>query len=227
MSSFIPAREASLVTWANNFGSMISSTPTAFGLTSAQATNFATFNTAWVSSYNTAMAPLTRSPANIIAKNQAKHNMIVTARMLAGIIQKYPAITNTQRSELGLTVPVNPSPIPAPGTAPVLEVGSVIGWTVRVKLHDSASGSKRARPAGVSGASVFSFVGAIAPPDMTLWQFQGNVSRTTLDVVFANSIAAGAKVWLSAYWFNTRKASGPACAPVPTNLQGGSVSMAA
>ena len=31
----------------------------------------------------------------------------------------------------------------------------------------------------------------------------------------------------AAFWFNGRKQSGPACAPVSTNLPGGSVSMAA
>jgi hypothetical protein len=34
-------------------------------------------------------------------------------------------------------------------------------------------------------------------------------------------------VWLTAFWFNGRKQSGPACAPVGTNLPGGSVALGA
>ncbi len=35
------------------------------------------------------------------------------------------------------------------------------------------------------------------------------------------SLPAGTKVFLSAFWFNNRKESGPACTPVSTLLQGG------
>src|SRR4051794_31947888 len=148
-ANFIPAREAALVTWSGTFATLISATPTAFGLTAAQATAFAAVNTARVAAYNTAKASLTRSPANIMGKNAAKRTLIANIRMLAAVVQKYPAITNTQRSQLGLTVPTTPSPIPAPSTAPALEIMSVSGWTVKTKLRDSTSGSKRGKPAGV------------------------------------------------------------------------------
>jgi hypothetical protein len=36
--NFIPSREASLVSWTNNFNTLVAATPTAFGLTAAQAT---------------------------------------------------------------------------------------------------------------------------------------------------------------------------------------------
>jgi hypothetical protein len=103
----------------------------------------------------------------------------------------------------------------------------VTGYTVKIKLHDSASGSKRGKPAGVSGASVFSYAGATAPADISAWKFEGNTSKTAVEVAFPNTTAAGATVWLTAFWFNPRKQSGPACSPVNTNLQGGSVSLAA
>jgi hypothetical protein len=226
-TDFIPSREAELVTWSNAFSTQISATPTAFGLVAGQATVYATLNTAWIAAYNTAKASLTRSPANILTKNAAKKALIANARLLAGVIQKYPAITNTQRSELGLTVPSMPSPIPAPYSAPALEIGVVTGYTVKIKLHDSASGSKRGKPAGVSGASVFSFAGATPPADISAWKFEGNTTKTTVDVAFATTLAGGSQVWLTAFWFNAKSQSGPACSPVNTYLQGGSVSMAA
>ena len=120
-----------------------------------------------------------------------------------------------------------PSPVPAPSSAPQLEIGVVSGYTVKIKLHDSTSGSKRGKPAGVTGASVFSFAGATPPTDISNWKFEGNTTKTAVDVAFANTLAGGSQVWLTAFWFNAKSQSGPACAPVNTFLQGGSVSMAA
>jgi hypothetical protein len=226
--SYIPAREASLVAFVNNFSTLITATPTAFGLTAPQATAYATLSGAFVTAYNLVQNRLTRSPANIAAKNTAKHALIVSTRQLAQIIQKFPAITNAQRSELGLTVPNGPSPIPPPSSEPSLEIKSVSGYTVTIRLHDSTSGSRRGKPAGVSGASVFSYVGATASPDISAWKFEGNTGVTNkITVAFPTTLAAGAQVWLTAFWFNERKQSGPACDPVGTNLQGGGVAMAA
>src|ERR1700761_1470950 len=122
MANFIATREPALVAWSTNFNTQISATPTAYGLTAAQATAYATLNTAFDTAYNTIKNNTTRSPANIIAKNAAKKNLIASARQLAGVIQKYPSITNAQRSALGLTVPNMPSPIPPPSAAPALEI---------------------------------------------------------------------------------------------------------
>ncbi len=93
-TNFLPQREAELVTWSGNFDTKITATPTAFGLTAGQATTYAGLNAAFVSAYQTANDPLTRSPANIVAKNMAMAALVASARQLAGIIQKYPGTTN-------------------------------------------------------------------------------------------------------------------------------------
>ena len=224
---YLPTRESALLTWALNFSTKITATPIPFGLTAAQATGFAALYTAYNTAYQTASNRTTRSPVNVELKNVAKQNMLVGARSLANVVQNCPTVTNAQRLDLGLTVRVKPAPVPPPATAPKLEIGNVTGWTVRITLRDAASGSKRGRPAGVSGASVFSYVGATPPTEGSKWAFEGNTGRTTLDVVFPSTVPAGATVWISAFWFNGRKESGPACAPIQTNLQGGMVSMAA
>jgi hypothetical protein len=92
---------------------------------------------------------------------------------------------------------------------------------VRIRLHDSTSSTRRGKPPGVSGASVFSFVGAVAPTDETGWTFEGNTSKTVVDVAFPSATAPGAKVWFTAYWFNARKQSGPPATAVGTNIPGG------
>ncbi len=225
-STMFPTSDTGLLAWSLNFSTLITATPTAYGLTAAQATAYATVH----STFATALAacdPNSRNKSAVATKNTARTNLKTQARALASIINGTLTVTLAQKIALGIPPRATPSPVPAPSSSPALEVGTVTGWTVKLKLHDSASGSKRGKPAGVSGASVFSFVGATPPNDMGSWTFQGNTGKTVVDVVFDNSTAPGTKVWFTAFWFNGRKQSGPACAPVSTNLQGGSVSMAA
>jgi len=225
-TSFLPNTDAGLLAWSLNFKTLITSAPTTYGLTASLATAYGTLH----DSYATALAaadPAIRTKTAVANKNSARTALKNNARLLNDLVQGTASVTDGQKLELGLTVRATPTPIPPPSSAPGLDVLSVSGWTVKIKLHDSDSTAKRGRPAGVIGAAVFSFVGAEAPTDIAAWRFEGNTGRTKLDVAFPDTLAPGAKVWLTAFWFNGRKQSGPACAPVSTNLQGGSVSMAA
>ena len=227
-SEFPPGREAELVTFSINFKTKITATPTTFGLTAAQATAYGTLHDAFAAAYATANDPLTRSPANVATKNQAKVNLVANLRLLAGIVQRAPGTTNTMRIELGLPERyTEPTPIPPPGASPLINIKRTEGRTVGIRLIDPTNPTRRGKPPGVFGASVFSYVGATAPADLSAWKFEGSTGRTTVNVEFPSTVAAGATVWLTAFWFNPRKESGPACDPVSANLPGGSVSMAA
>ena len=224
----IPRKDAELVAWSTNFDTRITATPTAFGLTAPLATAYATLHDAYVAAYTAASNDGTRSKSLVATKDAAKLALLANARDLYQIVQGTPSVTDAQRQDLGVTVrKTEPTPVPAPALAPGLLVKSVSGWTARIRLVDAGDTASRGKPAGVNGASVFSHVGATPPADISNWKFEGNTGRTTLDVLFPSATAPGAAVWLTAFWFNSRKQSGPACAPVSTNLPGGSVSMAA
>jgi hypothetical protein len=226
-TSFLPNTDSGLLAWSANFNTLITATPTAYGLTAALATAYGTLHTA----YSTALAaadPAIRTKASIATKNAARNALKADARLLADLVQGTASVTNAQKLALGLTVRSAPSPIPPPADAPGLTVLSTNAWTVKIRLSDTSSTAKRGKPPGVSGSAIFTFVGATPPADIGSWQFEGNTGRTNkIDVVFPNTLAAGSKVWLTAFWFNGRKQSGPACTPVGANLPGGSVSLAA
>ena len=170
-TDFLPSREAELVTWSNNFNTKISAAPTAYGLTAGQAMTYASRHGTFTSAYQTANNPNTRSPSNIVAKNTAKRALIVEARSLARIVQAAPGVTPAQKDELGLTVRDGEgSPIPAPAVAPQIDLVSMVGRTLNIRLHDGDS-TRRGKPAGVQGASVFSFVGVTPPVDIASWKF--------------------------------------------------------
>ena len=112
-------------------------------------------------------------------------------------------MTNTQKVTLGLTVRSAPAPIPPPAVAPILDVVSVIGRTVKVRLHGPTT-DRRGKPAGVAMAFIYSFVGATPPTDPSRFKVEGTTTRTTFDVVFPSTVAGGTQVWLSAAWANPR-----------------------
>jgi hypothetical protein len=225
---FVPSREADLVTWGLNFSTKITATPTTFGLTAGQATTNGTLYTAFVDAYNVAQDDATRSPMNVELKNVAKVNLIANIRLLAGIVQRFPGTTNAMRIDLGLTPrDIGPTPVPPPAIQPLVQVKSATVRTVRIRLIDATNPTRRGKPPGVAGVSVFSYVGEEPPAEISSWKFEGNAGRTTLDVVFAATVPSGAIVWFTAFYFNPRKESGPAATPVSTHLPGGSVSMAA
>ena len=190
MALLFPPTDGGLMAWSLNFSTLISATPTAYGLTSTQATAFAAMHTA----YATAMAacePTVRTKGAVVTKNTAKANLKLAANQTASLVYGTPSVTMSQKVTLGIPPRATPTPIPVPSAAPALNVVAMSGYTLKIKLSDSSSRPVRGKPPGVSGASVFSFTGATPPSDIAAWTFEGNTGRSTVDVVFPNTTAAG------------------------------------
>ena len=220
-NSFLPDRDAALLAWSLNFSSLITATPTAYGLVAADATAYGLLHT----SYATALAacdPGQRSKATVATKNSARQALKISARFLANKIAGTPSVTDAQKLELGLTVRAQPSPIPPPAFAPAVDLVSVLGRNVNVHVHDSQDANRRGRPVNCKGAAIFSFVGAEPPESADGWKSEGVTSKTRVSIIFPDSVAAGAQVWITAQWVGTRMDTGPAAAPITTNLQFGS-----
>lgn len=216
-----PPTDAGLLAWSLNFSTRITAAPVPLGLTAGQATSYATLHT----NFSNAMAaidPGERSKSLVSTKNLARTALKTSARQLASIIQGQPTVTDAQKIDLGLTVRNAPTPIPPPANAPGITIVATTGNTVKIRLTDLVDSANRGKPAGVDGASVFSFIGAAAPTEESEWNFEGVTSKTRLDIEFPETVAPGAKVWFTAFWFNNRKENGPAATAVGTNIPGGS-----
>ena len=220
---FLPNRDTELLAWSLNFKTLITATPTAYGLTSALATAYGTLHDAYASAL-AAVEPAIRTRGAVVTKNAARTALKTQARLLANLVDGTASVTNTQKTTLGLNVRRKRTPVPPPATSPVLSVLSVKGWTVAVRLKAS-NVAKRGRPVGAVGATLFSYVGTTPPSTASGWKFEGNTGKSVFEVEFDSALAPGAKVWLSAFWFNGSKESGPACTPVSTNLQGGALQL--
>jgi hypothetical protein len=216
----LPNTDSAILAFSLNFSTKISATPTAFGLTAAQATAYATLH----SNFATALAacdPAVRSKPATSAKNDARTALKNQLRMLALAVQATPTVTDSQKISLGLSVEAGRQPVPPPVVVPQVDIVSVTGRTVRIRIHDAAGEGKRSKPAGVKGAAICSFVGAMAPTDPSAYKWEGSATRPIAEVIFPESVAPGAVVWITAMWFNERQQNGPACTPVSATINYG------
>ena len=226
----IPFKDALLVAWGSNFDQKGTLSPTTYNLTAGEMTSFHTAYLAFVSGYNavaTAREAGSRSKMLTNTKSTAKTALLTIGRELYSFVQESTSVSAANKADIGVVVKkINPTPIPPPAANPGMDLLSVSGRTVRVNIHDSASSSKRGKPAGALGANVYSFAGATYPADPAAWQFEGQATRNVFDVTFPGTVAGGAQVWLCARWYNRRGETGPMSTPITTFLQGG-MSMAA
>ena len=223
----VPTKDSLLAVYAPNFSGIITASPTTYNVTTAQAAALATATDNFVDAYNAARAEGTRSKSLTATKTSMKIALLSLLRPLYGAIQASATVTNTQKVNLGITIRRTPTPVPAPSTEPQVTVVSVTGRTVKLRLRDAANPHRVGRPVGVASATILSYVGATPPAGIGAWRFEGNVSKTLIDVVFPDTVAPGALVWFTVFWSNRKDEAGPACDPVSTYLQYGSVSMAA
>ena len=93
---FLPTSDAALLAWSLNFNTLITATPTAYGLTAALATAYGTLHTG----YATALAacePPQRTKSAVAAKNLARTNLKNDARLLAKLVDGNRHFAPTRR----------------------------------------------------------------------------------------------------------------------------------
>ena len=218
--SFLPTTDKGLLAWGQNFFAVGNPIAVSLGLTS---TIFTAFNVL-VTTFGTTLAacdPGVRNKAAVAAKNTARAALKASARDLAKIVQGQATVSNATKLELGLNVRAQPSPIPPPAFPPQVDIVSVVGRVVKIRLHNSDTAGKRAKPAGVKGAAVFSYVGTTAPTDPNAYKWEGNTTLSVVDVAFPETVAPGTSVFITAMWFNERAQSGPPATPVQAFTQYG------
>lgn len=224
----IPLKDALLVPWSTNFDTRITTSPATFGLTPGQASLYSELHGSFIDAYNamtSARESGTRSRAQTADKDAAKAALLRYARQLYSFVQANTVVTDANKILLGIHVrDRQPTPIPPPSVRPGMDLVSVVARTVTVHIHDSASSTKRSKPTGAVSAWVYTYVGAEYPSDPTAWQFQGAFNKPEAKIVFPNTVAGGAQVWVCAAWVNRRGESGPVSVPITTNIQGGGMS---
>ena len=213
--------DAGFLAYAQNIKTIVTPVPATYGLTSSIVTSLGSS----LDSYSSALAacePGVRTKAGVVTKNQARKSLAATLKLVENLINGTATVTNAMKTTLGMKIPTQRHPVPAPSTAPVMQIISVDAWTVKIKLKD-AEGSRRAMPQGAIGAAIFTHIGVTPPTSIGDWKFEGVSGKTVLDIVFDSTLPSGTRIFMTSMWFSSRKETGPCCPPVNTLLQGGSV----
>jgi hypothetical protein len=165
---YIPTQQSKLVTWAENFNSLITATPTAFGVLPADATTINSYVAAFTAAYalSNKGSPGTRTPSAITNTNNLQAAMLGIVRTYAQQIRNNQGVTSANKQALGLNVPSSSrTPAPVPSTSPILSVVGATPLTLTCTIRDpTAPASARKKAVGARAYVVFYILQPIANP---------------------------------------------------------------
>lgn len=219
-TNYIPPKDQDFKAWALNFSTLITATPTAFGLVAGQATAYAALYAAFNTALTAATDPSTRTKVTVAAKNVARANLETSTRMLAGVVQGFPTITPSQLESLGLTVRSTARPpIPDPVTVPVLSFVGNGPLSAVLRYADELTPASRKKPFGAVQIQVFVSYGTTAPTGLAQMQMLGVFTKNPVNVTWPGT-AAGDTAWVAARWVTRTGKTGPLSAIISTSVIG-------
>lgn len=206
MLSYIPSKDADFNDWLLNFSTLLTASPTTYGLTAPDAVVVAGVQSTWASAYSTAINPSTRTPAAVAAKDAARASAEAIVRPYAVNISLNPSVTNESKVDIGVTVRSNiPTPIPAPVIPPSIELLSALPLQQQLQIRPIGSTSK-AKPQGCIAIEIARSVGTVPATDPAQLRIIGQYGKTPLLQTF--EAAEQGKIVTYAARYRTR--SGPA-----------------
>lgn len=185
-SSYIPASDAGFDTWLTNFSTLLTASPTTYGLTAPDAVAVAAERTAYHAAYVAASDPGTRTSVTVAAKDAAKASALAVVRPYAVSISLNAGVTDGDKTDIGVTVrKLVPTPVPPPITVPVFALVAAIPGQHQLRYYDTSTPTSKAKPPGAIGLQVWRAVGtvpAVDPAQATYydtWTKSPNVSTFT------------------------------------------------
>lgn len=218
-------KDALLKAQVLNFSAVLTADPTVYQQTPAVALQVKGVVDAYVDALDTlteARANGVRSEQQTATRNSKRTEMLDLLRPIYAYVQDSTAISDAAKIALGVHVKsTKPTPQPVPQFAPLTTVVKVNGSIVTLRMANPEEPDSNARPIYTAGISVFSYVGENPPAQASDFRFEGSTGQTTIDVALPPTVAAGATVWFTCFYFNNRKESGPACTPIRTTIGAG------
>lgn len=163
MADYIPGPDANFQAWQSNFVTYANANLAALGLTAADMAPITAAQTTWATAFPAHIAAANAAKAAREAKTEARNGYVAVIRPLVRRLQASAQVSDAERAALGITVRQEPAPIGAPTTAPLVSVecGTRLQHTLR--FVDSATPTRRGKPAGVLGVEIWNKVGTTPP----------------------------------------------------------------
>lgn len=209
LPSYIPARNANLVAWAQNFSTLITASPATYGLTAGDATAIAAQYAALAADYALITSPATKTAQTVSAFNTQKITALALFRPYAQAVSLNAGVSSAAKTALGVNPRTStPTPITSPTTNPVLTVQSASTAGIIVRYRDSvASVSVKAKPYGVIGMLLYAKASAAAITDPTTLSYEGTQTKSPLTL--SMPATAGMVVYMAGRWVTKKGLIGP------------------
>lgn len=194
---YLPAPDANFDNWTANFASLITATPTVYGLIAGDATAINAVVTPWHSAYIAAVNPTTRTPVTIAAKDAARTACEQVVRPYAIQISRNPAVSNDDKTAVGVNLPNTArTPVPPPTTQPTLSLLTAVHNLMQIAYRDTSTPTSKAKPPGAIGVDLRISVGTGTPPAPDSVAPYGTLTKSPASIGFTNlDIGKTATFW--------------------------------
>lgn len=208
-SDYIPSADAEFDSFQLKLVANCVANKAGWNIPDAAVTKLENFQTPWTDSWAIARHKDTRSPADVLAKNQARDAYEPAIRKFVNAYVRYnPAITDVERKEMGINNrDTEPTPSPIPTTNPVLDIDTRDTGRHYVGFKDEHA-EGRGRPFGTAYCEIRSAIGPEAPSHWNEYNRVENGHKSPAEFVYGKDFS-GQKAHYIARWVNTRGQAGP------------------
>jgi hypothetical protein len=209
-TDFIPRKDEDFLRWSTNFMTALSGIAQRVAFPEATRKALTALQTTFVTKYNVAVAPATRTKASIDEKTEARDAFEKELRQnIREYLTNNHLVTDADRDNLGL--PIHKSshtPSPVAKTYPEFNVDS--GTIRRLTIHffDQGSVKSKAKPAGRHGAEIRWAILDTPPADVKDLAHSSFDTRTPFTLEFEEH-ERGKTVCFCLCWENTRGKKDP------------------
>ena len=205
----IPSSEGKFDAWIRHFVKQVQEHPSEYRIGEGRTKQVNELLAQWETDYSDAVAARDAAKAATSRKDRIRDELTNEARAAARLIQANDRVTNAAREAAGLPVhKTTRTPIAVPTTWPIGFIMSTDRLELTLSYADSATPTRRARPAGVKGCEIYFLVGNEAPQNPAEYRFISLSTRTperfVLDAADAGKIAN-----YLLRWVNTKGQTGP------------------
>ena len=221
MPDYIPKPDAGFHNWqgtvllpyiTDNRVALGVSTGTLTGLTASQAL--------WTPAYAAHQLAQSTALSKSQDKDDAKAAYTALIRAVVAQIQANPAVTDTQRAAMQITVPDStPTPAGPPTSRPVGKIDFSQRLAHKLEFRDESTPTSRAKPAGVSACEIFLYIGTTAPAGPGAMHLQA-VDKSTPYLMEFDGADAGKTAYWAFRWVNNAGEHGPWSATVSATIGG-------
>lgn len=209
MPDFIPRPDEPFGTFFAGFNNWAQSNGAAHGLTTAQLLALDDAYAAWSTAFDANVQAQTAATVAAQTKDTARAAAEVLIRVLARIVQVFPATTDSDRAAAGLTVrDTSRTSASVPTSRPVLMVDNSQRLLQLVNIKDENTPNSKKKPDGVMGCEIRCYIGDTPPADPEDYEFCGLAMKSPFRLVH-DGANAKKNAHIVACWVNTHGEKGP------------------